>query len=306
MPEGDLQRRRTADGSFSLFSGEVGEGFHSADGALAEARAKFVAPAGLGRFAAGRALQVVEVAVGTGTNTAALLEATHRHGLELNWWGLERDPAPLRLALADAGFRRQWPAAVLSDAEALWASERLLWGDARNRLADLSAALTGACDLVLLDAFSPRRSPELWTQEFLGALARLLAPQGRLLTYCSAAAVRRALAEAGLQLAAIRAIAPQEEGSWSDGTVASPSPLPPERVLRDLSPMEREHIASRAGEPYRDPDGRAGADEIRAGRALAQAVSSAESGSAWQRRWGGRRHHPRPREGGMGGPGQDR
>jgi len=306
VPEGGLQPRHTADGSFSLFSAEVGEGFHSADGALAEARAKFVAPAGLERFAAGRTLQVVEVAVGTGTNTAALLEATRQRGLELSWWGLERDPEPLRLALADSGFRRQWPGAVLNGAEALWASERLLWGDARNRLPDLPPALMGACDLVLLDAFSPRRSPELWTLEFLSALARLLAPHGRLLTYCSAAAVRRALAEAGLQLTAIRAVAAHEEGAWSGGTVASPSPLPSDGVLRDLSPMEREHRASQAGEPYRDPHGRASAAEILAARGRAQALSSAESGSAWQRRWGGRRHHRRPRAEGRDRPGEDR
>ena len=306
VPEAGLQPRRTADGSFSLFSAAIGEGFHSADGALAEARAKFVAPAGLGRFAAGGTLQVVEVAVGTGTNTAALLEATRLHGLELRWWGLERDPEPLRLALADGGFRRQWSPALLSEAEALWTSGRLLWGDARTRLPDLPAALTGACDLVLLDAFSPRRSPELWTLEFLGALARLLASHGRLLTYCSAAALRRSLVESGLQLAAIRAVGPHEEGAWSGGTVASPSPLPNDRVLRGLSPMEREHMASRAGEPYRDPHGRAGAAEILAGRARAQALSTAESGSAWQRRWGGRRHHHRPRQQEGGGPEQDR
>lgn len=306
MPEGDLQQRRTADGSFSLFSSAVGEGFHSADGALAEARAKFVLPAKLERFAAGGTLQVVEVAVGTGTNTAALVEATHQRGLELSWWGLERDPEPLRLALADSLFRSQWHPKVLTDAEALWASERLLWGDARKRLPELPAALTGACDLVLLDAFSPRRSPELWTLEFLTGLARLLAPQGRLLTYCSAAAVRRALAEAGLELAAIRVIAPQEEGTWSGGTVASPSPLASDGVLRGLSPMEREHMASRAGEPYRDPDGQAGAVVILAARERAQAVSSAESGSAWQRRWNGRRHHRRQRGEGIGGPEQDR
>ncbi len=72
-------------------------------------------------------------------------------------------------------------------------SDHLLWGDARARLPDLVERLEGRCDLVLLDAFSPRRCPELWSLEFLSQLARLLAPSGRLLTYSSAAAVRRAL-----------------------------------------------------------------------------------------------------------------
>lgn len=306
VPEPILRPRRTADGSFSLFSDRHGEGFHSADGALAEARAKFVAPAGLERFAAGQSLRVVEIAVGTGTNTVALVEALQQRGLGLNWWGLECDPEPLRLARADAGFRRQWTAAALAAAEALWQGERLLWGDARRRLPELLAGLEGRCDLVLLDAFSPRRCPELWSLEFLSVLARLLAPRGRLLTYCSAAAVRRSLESAGLQLAAIRSPQPPPGGAWSGGTVASPSPLAADRLLRPLLPMEREHMASRAGEPYRDPEGQATAAQILAARQQAQAASGAESGSAWQRRWGGQRHHRAGRSAAAGAVEQDR
>ena len=76
-----LRALRTEDGSFSLFSTAVGEGFHSGRGALAEARSKFVAPAALERWGPGARLRVVDVCVGTGCNTAALLEA---HGLGRN------------------------------------------------------------------------------------------------------------------------------------------------------------------------------------------------------------------------------
>jgi tRNA U34 5-methylaminomethyl-2-thiouridine-forming methyltransferase MnmC len=301
-----LRPRLTADGSFSLFSDRHGEGFHSAAGALAEARGKFVAPAGLERFATSRSLRVVEVAVGTGTNTVALLEALQQRRLGLRWWGLECDPEPLRLARADTGFRRQWTASALAAAEALWQGDQLLWGDARSRLPELLAGLEGRCDLVLLDAFSPRRCPELWSLEFLSALARLLAPQGRLLTYCSAAAVRRSLETAGLQLAAIRGPQPAADGAWSGGTAASPSPLANDGCLRPLTAMEREHMASRAGEPYRDPDGRAASAAILAARQRAQAASAAESGSAWQRRWGGQRNHRAQRSAAAGAVKQDR
>jgi tRNA U34 5-methylaminomethyl-2-thiouridine-forming methyltransferase MnmC len=280
-----LRPIRTADGSFSLYSAAFGEGFHCADGALAESIDTFVAPAELERFPHGARLTVLEVAVGTGTNTATLIEACATAGLSLDWWGLELERQPLALALADASFRGQWPAAVLEQLAELAASGRLLWGDARQCLAALEAPLAGRCDLVLIDAFSPRRCPQLWSQEFLERLARLLAPSGRLLTYCSAAAVRGSLERAGLQLAAIQ----QREragGSWSGGTVASPGPLPPSALLRPLGPMEREHLACRAGAPYRDPVGNADAAWILATRERAQALSSAETSSAWQRRWG--------------------
>lgn len=285
-PSPPLRPIATADGSFSLYSEACGEGFHCRDGALLEAIDTFIAPAELERFSAGRPLTVLEVAVGTGTNTAVLIEASARAGLTLDWWGLELDRRPLQLALADAGFRGQWPAAVLAQLQELSGGERLLWGDARQRLPELQPTLADRCDLLLIDAFSPRRCPQLWSEDFLGQLAGLLAPQGRLLTYCAAAAVRASLQRAGLQLAAIQRPRDQAAGCWSGGTAASPSPLPATARLRPLTAIERDHLACRAAEPYRDPSGSAGAAEILAARAQAQALSSAPSSSAWQRRWG--------------------
>jgi tRNA U34 5-methylaminomethyl-2-thiouridine-forming methyltransferase MnmC len=154
----------------------------------------------------------------------------------------------------------------------------------------------GACDLVLLDPFSPRRCPQLWSEEFLTQLAALLAPRGRLLTYCSAAAVRRSLQRAGLELAAItgRPGAGPGPSAWSRGTAASPSPLllshgehwADGAALRPLSAMERGHLLTRAAEPYRDPGGEATAAAILAARERAQAGSAATATSAWRRRWG--------------------
>jgi tRNA U34 5-methylaminomethyl-2-thiouridine-forming methyltransferase MnmC len=273
-PASDLLARAGADGSFSLYSCDFAEGFHSAAGALREANEKFVAPAALERWAPGRELVVVEVAVGTGTNTAALIAATAAAGLPLHWWGLEQDPRPLALALADAGFRGQWPAGVVRRLEALTTGGSLLLGDARRRLPELLVPLQGRCDLVLLDAFSPQRCPQLWSLEFLERLVRLLRPDGRLLTYSSAAAVRRCLQDLGLQVQAIRPASPGC-GTWSAGTAAGFRPLAPHRSLRPLEPFELEHLASRAGLPYRDPSGSADAAEILERRRREQARSPA-------------------------------
>jgi len=279
----DLGPRCGADGSFSLWSEAFGEGFHSAAGALSEAQEKFVRPSQLERWRPGQGLVVVEVAVGTGTNTAALLQATAGLNLPLQWWGLEQDPQPLALALASECFRSQWPGATLSRLEALGRSERLLWGDGRQAISRLPAALQGGCDLVWLDAFSPRRCPQLWSLEFLAQLAALLRPEGRLITYSSAAAVRAALVAAGLQLASIAASASQQ---WSSGTVASPTPLGDAWPLRSLTAMEWDHLHCAAAEPYRDPTGQANAATLLAERRVRQSQSSAISGSAWRRRWG--------------------
>jgi tRNA U34 5-methylaminomethyl-2-thiouridine-forming methyltransferase MnmC len=304
-----LEPRRTEDGSFSLFSPEVGEGFHSGRGALAEAWSKFVAPAELERWPPGRCLRVLDVCVGTGSNTAALLEAAQHNQLKLEWWGLELDPDPLRLALADGPFRQQWQPAALDILQQLQLPERetggisrwehpglgrgqLLWGDARDQLPALLEEETGRLDLVLMDAFSPSRCPQLWTVEFLGGLAALLAPEGRLLTYCSAAAVRQALVLADLHLASIAAPSGlrKQNHDWSGGTAASPKPLSDAPLLRPLSAMEQEHLCTNAAEPYRDPSFSAERGVILRERQRAQQLAMERGGveatSSWRRRWG--------------------
>jgi len=278
-----LGPRLGADGSFSLWSEAFGEGFHSAAGALSEAQEKFVRPSQLERWRPGQGLVAVEVAVGTGTNTAALLQATAGLDLPLQWWGLEQDPQPLALALASECFRSQWPAPTLARLEDLVQSDRLLWGDGRQAVRRSPAALQGGCDLVWLDAFSPRRCPQLWSLEFLAQLAALLRPQGRLITYSSAAAVRAALVAAGLQLASIAA---SDVEQWSSGTVASPTPLGDAWPLRSLTALEWDHLHCAAAEPYRDPTGLASAATLLAERRVRQSQSTADSGSAWRRRWG--------------------
>jgi tRNA U34 5-methylaminomethyl-2-thiouridine-forming methyltransferase MnmC len=316
--EGELAIRTGADGSFSLWSAAFQEGFHSGRGALREARETFLRPSQLDRFPPGSQLRLVEVCVGTGGNMAPLLEACAARELALEWWGLELDPRPLRLALATEAFRRPWQPSTLWVLERLledghWREEgftgHLLWGDARRTLGELLQQRRGQLDLIWHDAFSPRRCPQLWTVEVLGMEAKLLAPQGRWISFSSAAAVRETLRRVGLHPVALAIpegpVAAARGTLWSGGTMASPRPLakgPPGirpateespnamPCWRELSPMERDHLASAAGEPYRDPSGSADAATILASRQAAQARALASgsrvSSGAWRRRWG--------------------
>ena len=140
---------------------------------------------------------------------------------------------------------------------------------------------------MLLDAFSPQRCPELWSEEFLGALAHRLAPQGRLLTYSRSAAVRASLKRAGLRLFSLLP-APGERAGWSSGTLATPpdSACPQDGPgWRPLSAMEWEHLKTRAAVPFRDPQGNATADAILQRRREEQQHCGYEPTNAWQRRW---------------------
>ena len=301
---GQLSAYPTEDGSFSLESERFGEAFHNSAGALNEAQAKFAKPAELSRFVAGQRLGVLDVCVGLGYNTAVILAGLAEPPPALHWWGLELDRRPLQLALADAGFRSQWPESVLRRLKAIHTSDgwtddcfndngltdalscgTQLWGDARMMLQRIPEAQS--FDLILQDAFSPQRCPELWTEEFLSDLAGRLAPGGRLLTYSRSAAVRASLQRAGLKLYSLLP-APGERIGWSSGTMAvkpGGNCMETGPGWRPLRAMEREHLLTRAAVPFRDPDGRASSAEILTHRKLEQEQCNLEATNVWQRRW---------------------
>ena len=302
--QGQLRAYPTADGSFSLESEQFGEAFHNSAGALNEAQAKFAKPAELSRFVVGQRLAILDVCVGLGYNTAVILAALADPPPALQWWGLELDRRPLQLALANPGFCIQWPQTVLQRLQAIqtsdgWTDEGIndnnridvtsrgtqLWGDAREMLQHIPALQS--FDLILQDAFSPQRCPELWTEEFLSALAERLAPGGRLLTYSRSAAVRASLQRAGLSIYSLLP-APGERIGWSSGTMAvKPGGQCPETGpgWRPLSVMEREHLLTRAAVPFRDPSSISSAAEILTRRTLEQEHCKLEATNAWQRRW---------------------
>ena len=291
---GVLSAYPTADGSFSLHSDHFGEAFHNSAGALNEAQAKFVEPAELERFTNGQPLRILDVCVGLGYNSAAIFNALPAAPPALIWWGLELDQRPLQLALDQQGFRELWTQPVLQRLINIrdgsgWQEPNSqgtqLWGDARQRIQDIPGDQT--FDLILQDAFSPQRCPELWSEEFLGSLANRLAPRGRLLTYSRSAAVRASLKRAGLTLFSLRP-APGERVGWSSGTMATPqgSGCPDQGPgWRPFSPMEWEHLNTRAAVPFRDPNSTATSEEILKQRREEQSQCTLEPTNAWQRRW---------------------
>ena len=262
-----------------------------------EADAKFVRPAELERFSPASELKLLDVCFGLGYNSAAVMRALPQTSSPmLQWWGLEVDRRPLEWALNHQPFCDLWPAAVLQRLGQLHQSARwndgggqgrLLWGDARQNLKALPGS--SQLDLILLDPFSPGHCPQLWSEEFLGALASRLAPGGRLLTYCRAAAVRGSLRRAGLILRSLRP-ATGQRSEWSSGTLAVKPPVKAEFATKgpgwtSLSAMEEEHLNTRASVPYRDPKGVDEARIIQQRRKREQQSCDLESTSAWQRRW---------------------
>lgn len=294
---GELVPYPTSDGSFSLQSKAFGEAFHNSVGALNEANAKFVRPADLERWPADKSLRILDVCVGLGYNSAALWDAIDERPQHVQWWGLELDQRPLTLALQNSGFCGLWTFSTLKRLQSLdqqghWVDARgegrLLWGDARQCINHIPAAQQ--FDLIFHDAFSPQRCPQLWSEEFLNQLSQRLAPGGRLLTYSRSAAIRASLQRSGLILRSLLP-APGERVGWSSGTLAAQPPWSGADASggegwRCLTPMEVEHLQTRAAVPFRDPTGQDSARDIVQRREKEQIDCGLESTNAWQRRHG--------------------
>jgi tRNA U34 5-methylaminomethyl-2-thiouridine-forming methyltransferase MnmC len=156
-----------------------------------------------------------------------------------------------------------------------WLEANLLWGDARQRIQEVERAGFQA-DVIFFDPFSPPHCPELWTVEFIERVARCLQPQGKLVTYSCAAAVRSAFQLAGLSIGPVNAA-----GRHWPGTLAQVSPA----GLAPLSQQEQEHLFTRAAVPYRDPTLVNSAEDIRQRRQKEQAVSCLVPTYHWRKRW---------------------
>lgn len=283
----------TNDGSFTFFSEEFGETFHSSQGAKAEAFLKFAKATRLVEQAQQGTIRLLDVCYGLGYNTAAALETiwTANPNCQVEVYGLELDVTVPQAAIAPP-LIDAWSPTVQTILKSLavdhqYRSDRLqatlLIGDARQTIQSLAQSGWQA-EAIFFDPFSPRRCPQLWTVEFFSQVVHCLAPTGKLATYSRSASVRSAMIEAGLQIGTI----PLSEGEvyeaheWSQGTVGSFNA----ETLHPLSPMEQEHLQTRAAIPYRDPTLSDRAETILQRQKDEQAQSQRESTSSWRRRWG--------------------
>lgn len=280
----------TDDGSFTFFSEEFGEAFHSREGARAEAFHKFAQATQLAELAQQRQVRLLDVCYGLGYNTAAALETIWAANPEcqVEVYGLELDATVPQAAIAPALIQVWSPRiqkilttiAVEQQVASSQLIAKLLIGDARQTIQTLVQEGFQA-DAIFLDPFSPRRCPQLWTVEFFAQVAHCLAPTGKLATYSRSAAVRSAMLAAGLTIGTIPLERTSRPHEWAQGTIAAfqNTPLPP------LSQMEQEHLKTRAAIPYRDPDLTDSAATILQRHQQEQNASRSESTSSWRRRW---------------------
>jgi tRNA U34 5-methylaminomethyl-2-thiouridine-forming methyltransferase MnmC len=291
MPSPDWSPQPTEDGSFTLFSSEFGELFHSREGAKSEAFQKYVHATDLIEKAQQPQIKLLDICYGLGYNTAAAIETLWQLNptCHIQLYGLEIDATVPIVATAPTHLQL-WTPPIQAILTALahhhyyqdpQITAHLLIGDARQTLLSLQQKSFQA-DAIFFDPFSPQVCPQLWTVEFFHLTASCLAPTGKIATYSRAAAVRTALITAGLTIGNIPLdTIDRRSHEWSQGTIATRSPLP-----HSLSIMEQQHLQTRAAVPYRDPSLSDRAAVIIQRRQQEQQQSSLESTSSWRRRWG--------------------
>jgi tRNA U34 5-methylaminomethyl-2-thiouridine-forming methyltransferase MnmC len=278
--------QETEDGSFTFFSSEFGETFHSKFGAKKEAQITYIQGCKLLEKAKNKpSLKILDICYGLGYNTAEALSSIwsmdpHCH---LEIIALELD---LRVPLQaiDNQLLNYWDKDIIyllielaktKNISTKNLQAKLLLEDARISMQKLASKEFKA-DAIFLDPFSPPKCPQLWTVEFLNLAAKCLHSEGIIATYSCSAAIRSAFQLAGLNIGPNNAV-----GRRSPGTIASFS----QENLMPLSLMEIEQLKTRAGIPYRDPFLRDSTDIIKQRRENEQKISKLEPTTKWKKRW---------------------
>jgi len=244
------QRVLTNDGSYTLYSAEFDEPYHSdKDGALHEALQKHVLPA-FALKGGEDELTLLDICYGLGYNTLATLYYIKKEQLTTK---VKIISPEFDKGLVESLRNFQYPKEFDSLREIIDAISRdfcyedeqisieILLGDARQRLTQLQEQF----DIVYQDAFSPAHNPLLWTREYFATIASLTKEDSILTTYSTAAAVRMGLDENGFQLFFKRAV------NMRDSMVASPSMLDGlEYIDMQLKKIRNPHAKSLRDEDY--------------------------------------------------------
>lgn len=198
----DFRMFQTRDGSYTLYSNQLDERYHSVYGAVQEGFHVFIR---MGyQSIATMPLRVLEVGLGTGLNMLLTWVEADRDERHVEYNALE--PYPVPAAALEA----------MDHPAALELPERLptflaLMALPEGRIAKPSAYFqfrsfsstaqqlerTEAFDLIYFDAFGPANQPEMWTLDVFQRMFKALMPGGILVTYCAKGVVRRTMQAAG-------------------------------------------------------------------------------------------------------------
>ncbi|TSJ38620.1 tRNA (5-methylaminomethyl-2-thiouridine)(34)-methyltransferase MnmD [Mucilaginibacter corticis] len=214
-----LELVKTADGSNTIYNPQVGENYHSKNGALQESRHVFL-NAGLQYFldkSSAKQVSVLEVGFGTGLNFLLTADHCTEHQIELNYTGIEAYPLTGDL-LGQTGYEQYVSPAVwqalLANYQSALLSPTKLNDHSQLQIANcqlLNFESTEKYDIIYFDAFAAAHQPEMWNEDSISHTIKFLKPGSVFVTYAITGNLKRMLKGLGLQIQKIPGAAGKRE-----------------------------------------------------------------------------------------------
>ncbi len=210
---GSYKWERTEDGSYTLFSEYFNENCHSLSGAVEETLYNYILGTNIPQIIEKNSkVSIFEVGLGTALGLKITYDFISKHSPEniLNFTSCELDKELAHqslLILQEEGIideinwseRHQFFSGRFAFDKLNESSSWLvIIGDIRNRLeAWIQSPYFQKVDCIYQDAFSPKRSPTLWTYQWFSQLTQIAHSNTVMSTYSSTKAVWKAMVKAG-------------------------------------------------------------------------------------------------------------
>ncbi len=187
---------KTQDGSFTAFSNIAGEHYHTISGAIEEAFEKHVNALGIEN-----GMQILDFCFGLGYNSIAAC----KNNYDLQITALENDikiieamkniEVPDILKSEFEPFRNIGKSFDVTDSNNN--KIQILLGDALQRIDELPI---NSFDRVFFDPFSPKKQPEMWSEELFQKIYNKMKIGAKLSTYSCAKQVRKNMISTGFKV----------------------------------------------------------------------------------------------------------
>lgn len=184
----------TSDGFETYYNEDFKETYHSVSGAFEEAMEKYVNPLNIKDGD-----KILDFCFGLGYNSIAAL--SKYDFLEII--AIENDPEPIRqIANLNKNNELHHLFAIFSN---FLQTKKIRYQNSEIKLLleDASIAIktlkSNYFDAIFFDPFSPKKHPEMWSENIFAEMYRILKPGGRLATYSCAGKVRKAMQLSGFE-----------------------------------------------------------------------------------------------------------
>ncbi|MEN0057053.1 MAG: tRNA (5-methylaminomethyl-2-thiouridine)(34)-methyltransferase MnmD [Mucilaginibacter sp.] len=215
----NLEIVTTADGSKTIYNAQVGEHYHSRNGALQESKHVFV-NAGLNFFLDKKEpeeVSILEVGFGTGLNFLLSADFCIARQTALDYTGIEAYPISADM-MAQTGYQEYvspevWTNYISNYPTALKTTVNLddycSLGIANTTLMDFQTARQ--YDIIYFDAFASARQPEMWELPAISHAVSFLKPGGIFVTYAITGNLKRMLKSLGFTIEKVPGAAGKRE-----------------------------------------------------------------------------------------------